>query len=388
MKLGAGMAGYDAELVVGPAGYRIVAGDCPTVGIAGGYTQGGGHSLLNSKYGMAADQVLEWEVVTADGKHLVATPSENEDLYWALSGGGAGTFAVVLSMTVKIYPEGPVGGAKLSFNDTSSSNSSYTAAVAAWWQALPDIVDTGATVLFAVESGKFFFETLTAPDKTAAEVTTLLTPYLARLRSLGVKYDYSSYVSQNYLQHYNASNGPLPYGLYPATMLFNSRLIPRKVSEDANRAKELTNVMQQAVDYQPEAGWRFGCSALNVKDVAHEDNAVVPYWRDAIAICIQISLWNWTVPRSEMLARKAHMAEVTVPAMEAVTPDGGAYLNEADPYVYPPGTTKWQNTFYGTNYPRLRQIKDKWDPQAAFYANTAVGAEDWTEDSAGRLCKA
>lgn len=82
------------------------------------------------------------------------------------------------------------------------------------------------------------------------------------------------------------------------------------------------------------------------------------------------------------------MADVITPAMEAATPDSGAYLNEADPYVYPPGSLKWQNTFYGTHYPRLRQIKDKWDPQSVFYANTAVGSEDWTEDASGRLCKA
>lgn len=88
IKLGAGVAGYEAYAAAEAAGYRVVGGDCPTVGISGGYTQGGGHSLLNSAYGMAADQVLEWEVVTTQGEHLIATPTENEDLYWALSGGG------------------------------------------------------------------------------------------------------------------------------------------------------------------------------------------------------------------------------------------------------------------------------------------------------------
>lgn len=385
IKLGAGMAGYDAEMAVGPAGYQIVAGDCPTVGITGGYTQGGGHSLLNGAYGMAADQVLEWEAVTADGKHLTATATENEDLYWALSGGGGGTFAVALGMTVKIYPESRIGSAAFSFNSTSSpSNSSYSAAVQAWWQFLPSLVDTGATVLFAVESSKFFLETFTAPNKTADQVSRMFGPYLSQLDKLSVKYTFKPSVSPTYYQHYNATNGPLPYGNYPVTMLFNSRLIPRAISEDAQRAKNLTAIMQSAVDYDPPAGWRFGCSALNVKQTPHPDNAVVPYWRDAIAICINIALWDWTIPRSEMLARKSYMARVVAPAMEAATPDSGAYLNEADPYVYE-GSLKWQNAFYGTNYPRLRQIKDKVDPQSVFYANTAVGSEDWTEDGSGRL---
>ncbi|PVH94043.1 FAD-binding domain-containing protein [Periconia macrospinosa] len=114
VKLGPDAIGGKVYAALAAKGYRIVGGSCPSVGLVGGYTPGGGHSLLNSKYGMAADQVLEWEVVTAEGKHLVATPTQNEDLYWALSG-GAGTFAVVLSITTKIYSKGPVSGGSPSF---------------------------------------------------------------------------------------------------------------------------------------------------------------------------------------------------------------------------------------------------------------------------------
>ena len=82
----------------------MLGGTCPTVGIAGGYTQGGGHSALSSLYGLSADNVLEWEVVTANGTQLTATSSSNQDLYWALSGGGGCTYGVVMSMTTKLYP--------------------------------------------------------------------------------------------------------------------------------------------------------------------------------------------------------------------------------------------------------------------------------------------
>jgi FAD/FMN-containing dehydrogenase len=53
-----------AQAVANAQGFVVVGGDCPTVGIAGGYTQGGGTSPLASRFGLAADQVLEWEVVT------------------------------------------------------------------------------------------------------------------------------------------------------------------------------------------------------------------------------------------------------------------------------------------------------------------------------------
>ena len=58
-----------------------------TVGYAGGYIQGGGHSVLSSVYGMAADQILEFEVITTSGKFVRVSPSDNPDLLWALSGG-------------------------------------------------------------------------------------------------------------------------------------------------------------------------------------------------------------------------------------------------------------------------------------------------------------
>jgi hypothetical protein len=52
--------------VIHKAGLRIVSGSCPTVGLVGGFHQGG-HSSITSTHGMGADQALEWEVVLADG---------------------------------------------------------------------------------------------------------------------------------------------------------------------------------------------------------------------------------------------------------------------------------------------------------------------------------
>jgi hypothetical protein len=55
VKMGVGVVGMDALPVVSKAGLRIVSGSCPTVGLVGGFTQGGGHSSLTSAYGMGAD---------------------------------------------------------------------------------------------------------------------------------------------------------------------------------------------------------------------------------------------------------------------------------------------------------------------------------------------
>ncbi|KAH5120926.1 hypothetical protein HBH71_066290 [Parastagonospora nodorum] len=72
----------------------VVGVNCPTVGITGGYIQGGGHGHghVSSKYGLSADHVLDWEVVAASGGHIAANPDSHQDLLWALCGiGGART---------------------------------------------------------------------------------------------------------------------------------------------------------------------------------------------------------------------------------------------------------------------------------------------------------
>lgn len=70
-----------------------------------------------------------------------------------------------------------------------------------------------------------------------------------------------------------------------------------------------------------------------------------------------------------------------VPSLEAITPGGGVYLNEAD-FRQP----DFQDVFYGENYNTLLTIKDKYDPKGLFYALTGVGSERWATQSQGKLC--
>lgn len=69
-------------------------------------------------------------------------------------------------------------------------------------------------------------------------------------------------------------------------------------------------------------------------------------------------------------------------ALAALTPNGAAYLNEAD-FQQP----NWKEVFYGANYNRLNSIKAKYDPLDRFYALGAVGSDRWTEKTDGRLCR-
>ncbi|KAL4923302.1 FAD-dependent oxidoreductase [Aspergillus undulatus] len=382
-KLGAGVISGNVYEVVAGAGYRVMGGTCPTVGLAGGYTSGGGHSLLNGAYGMAADAVLEWEVITADGKHLVASQSQNADLYWALSGGGAGTFAVVLSMTTKVFPDGPIGSGILMFNMTANTTEDYWSAIEDLWTFLPEFVDAGPNSWdFALTATGFQAYAITVPDKNGTEVKSLLQPWLNSVTKRGIQYSFIPTDSANYLEYFSSRFGPGIAGAGPATVQLTSRLIPRAAMSNATQTKAIVSALRDVVELDPELS--LGCHALNVANIEHPDNAVLPAWREAIATCNIVSYWDWEISADEMQAKKDLLVDTLIPGLEEATPGSGTYLNEIDAQW----KGDWVTELYGENYPRLLEIKNKYDPQHVFYARTAVGSDSWVSDESGRLCRA
>lgn len=94
---------------------------------------------------MGVNQVLDWDVITASGNLITASPTQNADLYWALSGGGPGAYGAAVSVTVRDFLDQMVGGASMAFakggNNTASDNDAFWKGVQAFMALLPDIVD-------------------------------------------------------------------------------------------------------------------------------------------------------------------------------------------------------------------------------------------------------
>lgn len=377
VKLGAGVMTQDVFTAASAKNFRVVTGTCPTVGIAGGYTSGGGHGVFTSKYGLAADNVLEWEVVTANGDHVTATPTSNADLYWALSGGGAGTFAVIISMVTRVYPDGPMGGASLSFDvDSAGSTDKFWDGVTAFQSSLGAVVDAGAVVSYSLTPTALTLYGVAVPDDTS--VDSVVKPITDAMSKVGISVRVNKTSHPNFVDYFNHYFKEA-VTTTPASQITGGRLVPRSLMNDATGAAGVSDAFRAAV----EAGFTGICDATNANQPHIHDNSANPRWRTSVLHCIFVKPWDFTIPRADMVAWQDKLTNQVMPQIESATPGGGAYLNEANFQQ-----AQWQDAFYGSNYARLKQIKDQVDREGVFYAQTAVGSEEWTQDSAQRLCRA
>lgn len=108
VRVGPGCTQGDVDHATHPFGLAVPAGIVSTTGMSG-LTLGGGHGYLSRRYGLTIDNLIEADLVMADGKLVTASMTQNQDLFWALRGGG-GNFGVATSLLYNAQPVGTVYG--------------------------------------------------------------------------------------------------------------------------------------------------------------------------------------------------------------------------------------------------------------------------------------
>ncbi|KAF1808507.1 FAD-binding domain-containing protein [Eremomyces bilateralis CBS 781.70] len=375
----------------------LVGGASDTVSV-GGYIGGGGHSSLSPKYGMGADMVLELEAVTADGRVVIANECQNEDLFWALRGGGGSTFAAVLTYTLKAIPSVPVA--------------TWSGYIVGWDNIVrlhtkwPALAEAGVGGYLSGYPGRYPYLYLSASMPGAIssfELKDLLEPILHPKLNLN-----SVVESSNPTQRRRRSTDSTPSGTYSWYSNFRGFRTSPDFAPEARKltlnrrdtfpgigmGKLIVSWLWSAEDVAKPgledalrgsidpSVWYLndliaGAGTANPPYIRGGGNAVNPAWRTAVMR--PASELQWDDPE-ETVQKKQDGLRFGA-SLRSLSPDGGTYGNEADP-----DTANWQYAFWGTNYKRLLGFKQKVDPDGVFHCRRCVGSELWIDDSKGQLC--
>ncbi|KIW01879.1 uncharacterized protein PV09_06727 [Verruconis gallopava] len=381
--LAAGMQDRDVYALSHEHGAIVVGGSNPSVGIMGWFP-GGGHGPLSSSYGMGADNLLQAKVVLANGDVVIANECQHSDLYWALRGGGSGTFGVIVEATMMAFPTPQTTITLLNVTSLPGDGTNLTSR---WWQLIaelhadfPAIKDGGAQGYYVVSAPPIvalpsfeFFTYHYESDKDT--VDSLWRPVLDRLNEHKdfVNYTFFTYTAPTFFDIWNASTGQAFEAVATGGGWMASRLLTRRA---------LTEDIQAVAKAFEKAGpILIGHMIANDKN-RRLDSALNPGWRDTVVHVVVVAEYRDGDPPDVKEKAKEETMSVKAYALKQISPEAGAYFNEMNPYE-----PDWQYTFFSKNYPRLRRIKDKYDPTGVLWCLSCVGSEDWIEKENKRLCR-
>ncbi|KAK7058069.1 FAD-binding domain-containing protein, partial [Favolaschia claudopus] len=357
-------------------GKIAIGGTAATVCAAGGYLQGAGHSALSPLLGLSADNTLEFQIVVANGTLLKANDAENSDLFYALRGGGAGSWGVIVSATLRTFP---------TFNATVSLiqiQTSTNAAAAAIARANAEHIFD----LDAVPGGQYFylnrqlqgnsslidifFETI-LPRTEVDDATSILAPFLQDLSTIPDAEIVSQVVEERVVNDilYNADDDA------GGNIVLGSRLIPTTAYRAIDAPETVEKVYRELLDAGALGILGHLVAGGQVSANANISSAITPAWRTAKTHIVIPNGWADSASIDSINTVRGKFQNTFLPILEQLSgPDAGAYSNEAD--LLEPN---FQTTFFGPNYAKLSAIKAKYDPEDLFIVATGVGSERWDQ---------
>lgn len=354
-------------------GYTIVGGECPTVGAVGGFLQGGGVSSFHSlTKGLAVDNVLEYQVVIANGEVVAANQNQNQDLFWALRGGGGGTFGVVAQATVRVYPDDPITVASLSISTYLTNNLYWTEGVRELLRLSQYFNHQGFPSQIVVHG----------PNQDSIKATLELhfqnitdESYVKRLLEVQMRpmdeYNISTILSTRVQKKASSEVRlrpdiyPPQYGVVQGSVLISEELF-NSPSGPTDIAKAWSNLKLGPSDILFTS--TLGGRVVSNSDI---DISLHPAWRSAAQL---VTLVRAVEPSTRgKLSALENLNSHDMPILYSMEPNNKvSYRNTGDPLE-----DDFQSRYWGQNYKRLASIKGKWDPKELFITRLGVGSEYW-----------
>jgi FAD/FMN-containing dehydrogenase len=332
-------------------GLATTGGIISTTGI-GGLTLGGGIGYLSRGFGLSCDNLLSAEVVTADGRTLTASEQANEDLFWAIRGGG-GNFGVVTSFEYRVHPVREIYGGPMLYelSDAATVLKFYREFIRdapeefggfPAWQIAPPL-----PFIPEARHGEAFLVFVACWAGPIAEGEAALKP----LR------DVAPVVADGV--------GPMPY---PALNSAFDALVPPGLQHywKANFVKELTD---EAIDAHLEHGPKVPVvnSTVHIYPINGACHRVAPdatafAYRDATFATVIAGMWPDPAQNDDNIAWVRDFYEATAPHSEE-----GGYVN------FMAGDDQERiRVNYRENYDRLVDVKRKYDPDNLFHFNQNI----------------
>jgi FAD/FMN-containing dehydrogenase len=403
VSVGAGAIWMDVyDAVTTTAGRYVQGGGCTTVGVAG-LVLGGGFGSFSKGFGTAAANLLEAEVVTADGAVRIANAVRNRELFWALKGGGGGTFGVVTRLTLRTHALPAYFGAVLT-TITAASDAAYVTLAGQvisfyrerllnphWGEVLRfepgrqltvTMVFQGLTQAQAEETWAPLFDWVRArpADYTLATPVVLPVPardfwnaeVLGQIPGLIVRDDRPGAPEGYFYWAVDAGQVGQVLDAYQSTWL-SQRLLDRE------RRPGLVDALARASQIWPVAlhcNKGLAGAPTNVLDWTRDTSmnpAVLDSFALAIAAANQPPAYPGIPGHEPDVAQGRRDARVVAAAMaplKALAGRPASYVSETDYFQ-----DDWQASFWGDHYARLTRVKDRYDPDGLFSVHHGVGTE-------------
>lgn len=352
-RVGAGCTQGDVDHATHAFGLAVPAGIISTTGIAG-LTLSGGHGYLSRKHGLAIDNLLEADVVLADGSFVTASKDKNADLLWALRGGG-GNFGVVTSFKFQLHPVTNVFAGPIAFDQKHART-----IMQRYREFLPNApedlcVFLGLKTVLSCEPfpkehwGKRMCLLMCCFNGTEVDAKRALEPLLKGLPE--------SWFNWTSMMPYPAVQSMFD-GLYPKGMQWYWRGDFVKTLPDAAIDAHLAQAAKTP-------------SELSLMHLYPIDGAVHRLGRTDTAWNCRDATWSMVIAGIDPSADKAgDVTRWTKDYWDAVHPFdlGGAYPNFM---MDDEGDGRLKAT-YGENYARLTAVKKKFDPSNLFQVNQNI----------------